>query len=75
MNRTFKKRLLVALIASMVLPMAAQAQTPAPGFYVGAEGGLNWLLNTTVTAQTATSGGSLNSATLNCSAFSSCVRC
>ena len=55
------KKALIAAAALVALPMAAQAQTPAPGFYVGAEGGLNWLLNTTVTAQTATSGGSLNS--------------
>ena len=55
------KKALIAAAALVALPMAAQAQTPAPGFYVGAEGGLNWLLNTTVTAQTATSGGALNS--------------
>jgi OOP family OmpA-OmpF porin len=53
-----KKALMAA--ALIALPMAAQAQSPAPGFYIGAEGGLNWLLNTNVTAQTATSGGALN---------------
>jgi outer membrane protein OmpA-like peptidoglycan-associated protein len=40
-----KKSLLAAAVA-LVLPVAAQAQsTPMPGFYIGAEGGLNWLLN------------------------------
>ena len=52
----------MALMAAalIALPMAAQAQSPAPGFYIGAEGGLNWLLNTNVTAVTSTSGGALN---------------
>jgi OOP family OmpA-OmpF porin len=40
----FKKSLLVAA-AALVLPVAANAQTSYPGFYIGAEGGLNWLLN------------------------------
>jgi outer membrane protein OmpA-like peptidoglycan-associated protein len=42
----FKKSLLVAA-AVLVLPVAANAQTGTsyPGFYIGAEGGLNWLLN------------------------------
>jgi outer membrane protein OmpA-like peptidoglycan-associated protein len=40
----FKKSLLVAA-AALVLPVAANAQTAYPGFYIGAEGGLNWLLN------------------------------
>ena len=53
-----KKALMAA--ALIALPMAAQAQSPAPGFYIGAEGGLNWLLNTNVTAVTSTSGGALN---------------
>ena len=53
-----KKALMAAVFVA--LPAIAQAQTPMPGFYVGAEGGLNWLLNTTVTAATATSGGTLN---------------
>ena len=53
-----KKALMAA--ALIALPMAAQAQSPAPGFYIGAEGGLNWLLNTNVTAATTTSGGALN---------------
>ena len=54
------KKGLIAAAALIALPMAAQAQSPAPGFYIGAEGGLNWLLNTNVTAQTTTSGGALN---------------
>ncbi len=53
-----KKALMAA--AFVALPVIAQAQTPSPGFYVGAEGGVNWLLNTNVTAQTTTSGGNLN---------------
>jgi OOP family OmpA-OmpF porin len=41
-----KKMLLVAAVAA--LPVTAQAQSlQYPGFYIGAEGGLNWLLNTT----------------------------
>src|ERR1044072_7082657 len=42
----FKKSLMVAA-AALVLPVAANAQTGTsyPGFYIGAEGGLNWLLN------------------------------
>jgi outer membrane protein OmpA-like peptidoglycan-associated protein len=42
----FKKSLLAAAVA-LILPVAANAQTGTvyPGFYIGAEGGLNWLLN------------------------------
>ena len=40
----FKKSLLAAA-AALVLPVAANAQTSYPGFYIGAEGGGNWLLN------------------------------
>ena len=39
------KKALLAAAALVALPVMAQAQTPAPGFYIGAEGGLNWLLN------------------------------
>jgi OOP family OmpA-OmpF porin len=42
------KKALLAAAAFVALPVMAQAQTAAPGFYVGAEGGLNWLLNTTI---------------------------
>ena len=44
----FKKSLLAAAAAAaLVLPVAANAQsgTAYPGFYIGAQGGLNWLLN------------------------------
>ena len=41
-----KKALMAA--AFIALPAIAQAQTPMPGFYIGAEGGVNWLLNTTI---------------------------
>jgi outer membrane protein OmpA-like peptidoglycan-associated protein len=42
------KKALLAAAAVVALPVMAQAQTPAPGVYIGAEGGVNWLLNTTV---------------------------
>jgi OmpA-OmpF porin, OOP family len=42
------KRLLLATAALLALPAAANAQmTPSPGFYIGGEGGLNWMFNTT----------------------------
>ncbi|MFO1159618.1 MAG: OmpA family protein [Reyranellaceae bacterium] len=41
------KKALVAAAALIALPVVAQAQSPAPGVYIGAEGGLNWLLNFT----------------------------
>jgi outer membrane protein OmpA-like peptidoglycan-associated protein len=50
---TMKKLLLAtaALVALplVALPVMAQAQTvnPNPGIYIGAEGGFNWMLNTT----------------------------
>ena len=42
------KKALMAAAAFVALPVIAQAQTPSSGFYIGAEGGLNWLLNTTI---------------------------
>jgi outer membrane protein OmpA-like peptidoglycan-associated protein len=39
-----KKSFLAGAVA-LALPVAAQAQGTYPGFYIGAEGGLNWLLN------------------------------
>jgi len=45
------KKALLAAAAFVALPVMAQAQTVAPGFYIGAEGGLNWLLNTTILNQ------------------------
>jgi outer membrane protein OmpA-like peptidoglycan-associated protein len=42
------KKALLAAAAIVALPVVAQAQSAAPGFYIGAEGGLNWLLNTTI---------------------------
>ena len=47
------KKALMAAAAFVALPVMAQAQTPSSGFYIGAEGGLNWLLNTTVQSATA----------------------
>ena len=43
------KKLLIAA-ALTALPIASQAQTPLqyPGFYISAEGGLNWMFNTTI---------------------------
>jgi outer membrane protein OmpA-like peptidoglycan-associated protein len=48
------KKALMAAAALVALPVMAQAQTPSSGFYVGAEGGLNWLLNTTIANQAVT---------------------
>jgi len=43
------KKLLLATAALIALPLAAHAQSqPTPGFYIGAEGGLNWMFNTTI---------------------------
>ena len=39
------KKSLLAVAVGLVLPVTAHAQTTYPGFYVGAEGGLNWLLS------------------------------
>ena len=41
------KKALLAAAAIVALPMIAQAQSPSPGLYIGAEGGVNWLLNFT----------------------------
>ena len=41
------KKALVAAAALVALPVMAQAQAPSPGVYIGAEGGVNWLLNFT----------------------------
>ena len=48
------KKALMAAAALVALPVMAQAQTPSSGFYIGAEGGLNWLRNTTIANQTVT---------------------
>src|SRR5882757_3740242 len=39
------KKALMAAAAMIALPVMAQAQSPSPGVYIGAEGGVNWLLN------------------------------
>jgi OmpA-OmpF porin, OOP family len=41
------KKAFLAAAALAALPVVAQAQAPSPGVYIGAEGGLNWLLNFT----------------------------
>ena len=41
------KKALLAAAAIVALPLAAQAQAPQPGIYIGAEGGINWLTNFT----------------------------
>jgi OmpA-OmpF porin, OOP family len=51
-GKNLMKKALMAAAALVALPVMAQAQTPTSGFYIGAEGGLNWLLNTTVTSNT-----------------------
>ena len=48
------KKLLLATAALIALPALAHAQSqPMPGFYIGGEGGLNWMFNTTANAQSA----------------------
>ena len=42
------KKLLLATAALVALPALAQAQSPDPGFYIGGQGGLNWMFNSTV---------------------------
>ena len=37
------KKALLAAAAIVALPVMAQAQSPSPGVYIGAEGGVNWL--------------------------------
>jgi opacity protein-like surface antigen len=56
------KKTLMAAAALVAFPAMAQAQTPSSGFYIGAEGGLNWLLNTTITSQQG--GGGFNPVTV-----------
>src|SRR3977135_2815464 len=41
------KKALMAAAALVALPVMAQAQSPSPGVYIGAEGGVNWLMNFT----------------------------
>ncbi len=48
------KKALLAAAAIVAMPVVAQAQSAAPGFYIGAEGGLNWLLNTAINGNTVT---------------------
>ena len=45
------KKALLAAAALVALPVMAQAQSPSPGVYIGAEGGINWLLNFNATPQ------------------------
>ena len=53
MNRTW-----IAAAVLAALPMTTQAQSlQYPGFYIGAEGGINWLLNTSNTANVFAGGG------------------
>jgi OOP family OmpA-OmpF porin len=50
------KKALLAAVAAVALPMAAQAQAPQPGLYIGAEGGLNWMFNFNATGSGAFAG-------------------
>jgi OmpA-OmpF porin, OOP family len=60
------KKLLLATATALTLPIAAQAQSLQPGgFYVGAEGGANWLLNTSNTANVFGPGNTFLSGTVN----------
>src|SRR5215212_3230235 len=56
-GRTSMRKILLAAAAFAALPVFSQAQTLQPGgFYIGAEGGLNWLMNTSLNP----GGGSLS---------------
>jgi outer membrane protein OmpA-like peptidoglycan-associated protein len=58
-----KKTLAVAVLAA-ALPIGAQAQTlQYPGFYIGAIGGVNWLLNNSFTTTVNTPFGSASGST------------
>ena len=62
------KKLIAATTALIALPLAAQAQSLQPGgFYIGAEGGVNWLLNTS-TNVTVSGPGFLGNGNANISA-------
>jgi OmpA-OmpF porin, OOP family len=52
------KKVLLAAAAVVALPAIAEAQdvlAPVPGVYIGVEGGLNWLFNTTILNQNVSS--------------------
>jgi outer membrane protein OmpA-like peptidoglycan-associated protein len=60
------KKLLAATTALVALPVLAQAQSLQPGgFYIGGEGGLNWLLSTSSTANVTVGGVGSASGTVN----------
>jgi outer membrane protein OmpA-like peptidoglycan-associated protein len=59
------KKLLAATTVLVALPFVAQAQSLQPGgFYIGAEGGVNWLLATSSTG-TVTNAGAFTQGTVN----------
>ena len=51
MKRALRTAAILVVLPAMI-PVTGWAQTPSSGFYIGAEGGLNWLLNTNVTTNT-----------------------
>jgi OmpA-OmpF porin, OOP family len=60
------KKILIAAAMALALPVAAQAQGLQPGgFYIGAEGGLNWLLNTSTNATVVVPNGGFASGNVN----------
>jgi OmpA-OmpF porin, OOP family len=60
------KKLWIATAIALALPSAAGAQSLQPGgFYIGAEGGMNWLLNTSSTANVTVAGAGVGSGTVN----------
>ncbi|HEY6983638.1 OmpA family protein [Reyranella sp.] len=62
------KKMLIAAALVGALPLAAQAQSlQYPGFYIGAEGGLNWLLNNSFTGTGSITGLGTLSGTANAS--------
>src|SRR5689334_7922479 len=60
------KKILLATATALTLPFAAHAQSLQPGgFYIGAEGGINWLLNTSSTTTASVNGANIGSTSAN----------
>ena len=62
------KKTFIAFAMALALPVTGQAQGLQPGgFYIGAEGGANWLLNTSTNATVVVPNGGFASGNVNAS--------